>query len=77
MSENDKLKLCGGCHNNFYNGNNPYGINRCWSLASAEPARRKFVHLDDVPPWEHQPVEDTLSCHRRRGYVSVAPEVIC
>ncbi len=75
MDANQKLALCAGCHNNFYNGNNPYGIERCWSLKSAEPVEAKFVHMNDVPPWDRQPVEDTLSCYRRPDHIKVRPEV--
>ena len=31
---------CTGCRNNFYNGNNPYGISQCWSLAKAKLVTR-------------------------------------
>ena len=27
MIKAEKLKLCDGCHSDFYNGHNPYGIN--------------------------------------------------
>lgn len=76
-SEVHKLHYCSGCTNNLYNGNNPYGIERCWALDSAEVVQRKFIHLNDVPPWDRQPVETTYSCHVRRGYVKVREEVTC
>lgn len=72
----ERLALCVGCHNNFYNGNNPYGIKRCWMLDSAKPVKAKFVGIDDRPPWDTQPIEDTLNCHRRRRHVKVCPEVM-
>ena len=75
ITDTDKLALCAGCHNNFYNGNNPYGIKVCWMLESAKPVQMKFVGMDDRPPWDSQPVEDTLSCYRRPRHVKVRPEV--
>ena len=29
MTKSEKLKHCVGCRDNFYNGNNPYGITEC------------------------------------------------
>lgn len=65
---------CDGCRENFYNGNNDLGVQRCWSLDTAKVVERKFVHFNDVPPWNRQPVETTFSCHRRKGHVSVSPD---
>jgi hypothetical protein len=68
--------FCGGCRENFYNGNNPAGIQDCWCLKSAKIVQRKFVPLDMRPPWEMAP-ETTFSCHRRIGFVAVRPETVC
>lgn len=75
LSDTQKLALCAGCRDNFYNGNNHLGVKRCWGLDSAEPVRRKFVHISACPPWDTQRVEDTLSCHRRHQYVAVEEDV--
>ena len=34
------VKLCAGCRDNFYNGNNPLGVKRCWSLDTAKVVTR-------------------------------------
>lgn len=44
MSKEEKpLKdksLCSGCRENFYNGNNPYGIKECWSFKKSKVVKR-------------------------------------
>ena len=69
----DKKKHCLGCDNNFYNGNNPYGVKECWSLANAELIMRKEVSINDVPPWK-QKARKFLNCYRRKGYCYIDPE---
>ena len=73
MSTN-KRRYCSGCRNDFYNGNNSYGIPECWSLKTATVVMRRFVHINQVPPWNNRP-EWTLDCHRRPQFVSVDPKV--
>jgi len=36
LSNYQKKKYCVGCRNNFYNGNNQYGIKECWLLKDAK-----------------------------------------
>ena len=31
-----RRKYCGGCRNDFYNGNNPHGVKQCWSLEKSK-----------------------------------------
>ncbi len=69
-------KLCGGCHNDFYNGSNDLGVPECWSYGSARVAKKKFVHMDQPPPWT-QPAQWTLDCHRADGFITVAQGVTC
>lgn len=76
MSKDEKLKMCSGCRENFYNGNNPYGIQECWSLKSARVVLKKEVHLDQVPPWNQKPIK-VLSCFRRPRHVYVDPQRTC
>lgn len=41
MSTDSKRAHCEGCRNNFYNGgNNPHGIQECWSLKDAKVVTR-------------------------------------
>jgi len=73
LNKQEKRKLyCGGCEDNFYNGNNSYGIKECWNLESAKVVMKKEVHIDQVPPWKQKPIK-TLSCYHRRRYVYVGP----
>lgn len=71
--------LCRGCRDDFYN-HTPMGLNmidgkpQCWSWETATIVRKKFVHVDQRPPW-NQEAETTLSCHRRWRYVAVRPDV--
>jgi hypothetical protein len=71
-SEQEKLVLCRGCYNDDYN-HGLGGAKKCWHLRKAKIERAKFVHINDVPPWDHQRVVETLSCHRRQKYVKVGP----
>ena len=73
----DKVRLCGGCNNDFYNSKNDLGIKRCWSLEKAKIVQRKEVGINDIPPWDHQPVRTSLSCYHRKGYVYVKPDQTC
>lgn len=73
ISKVTKLELCRGCRNDFYNGNNDIGVKECWSLKSAKIVKRKFVHMNDMPPWRHKPVR-TLSCHKKDHYVTIDPK---
>jgi hypothetical protein len=68
-----KLSKCIGCENNFYNGNNTYGVKECWSLDTATIVKKKKVHIDDVPPWTQEPIE-VLSCYHQKRYVFVNPD---
>jgi hypothetical protein len=64
---------CIGCYNNFYNGNNGYGIQECWSLKDAKFIKRKRVSINQVPPWT-QKAGDYPNCYRESGYVFVGPD---
>jgi len=72
MTKYEKRKLCSGCTENFYNGNNPLGVSECWHFSDAIVVHRAFIGLSWVPPWNAS-IERTLSCHRKNGYVSVGP----
>ncbi len=72
-SDSKKLKLCAGCDNNFYNGNNDLDIKGCWSLASSKIVFKKKVHVDQAPPWNQEPIE-VLSCYHQKRYVFVGKD---
>ena len=61
---------CIGCEDNFYNGNNPYGVKECWHFKSAEIIKRKKVGLNDVPPWTWKP-QKYPNCYSQKGYVFI------
>ena len=71
-SKADKLKMCIGCKDNFYNGNNPLGVKECWCLPKAKVVMKKKVHINHVPPWKQAPIK-VLSCRHEKGYVFVGP----
>lgn len=71
LSKAEKRKLCSGCRESFYNGNNDFNIKECWNLSSARLAHKRFVPAWMEPPWDGIPVERTLSCHRREGYAAM------
>jgi len=66
MNKSDKLKLCRGCRDNFYNqpGNSPDG--ECWMLKTAVPVERTMVGTWQPPPYKWAP-QTTLSCHHPEG----------
>ena len=57
-------KYCPGCRDNFYNGNNNIGVKECWALESSKVVFRKFVHVDQRPPWKQKAVRTLDCCHR-------------
>jgi hypothetical protein len=72
MEKPEKSKeLCSGCYDDFYNQRGG-----CWSYDGAKVCLKKFVHIDQRPPWKNAP-EWTLSCHRRQRFVAVGPNVEC
>ena len=68
----ERLALCAGCRDNFYNDNNPLGVKRCWHLANMQLAEVKWVHVDAPPPWENAPVI-APTCMTRERYVRMHP----
>jgi len=73
MKKEDKKKLCAGCYNSIYNGGM---APECWNLKDAKVMKRKRIGINDIPPWDHQPVSTTLSCFRQPGYVFVDPKTM-
>jgi hypothetical protein len=70
LQRQKRLAQCSGCENNFYNGNNPYGVTECWSLKSMEIIKRKRVPMSQVPPWTQKPVK-MASCFHQKGYAFI------
>lgn len=69
-------KFCNGCEQNFYNGNNPYGVKECWSLKDATRARFKLIHVDQPPPYNHIKAEWLPTCYSAKRFVKVKPEAL-
>lgn len=70
ISKAEKLKMCIGCEDDFYNDKNPLGVKECWCLKNAKVKMRKKVPLSQAPPWT-QKARRTLSCYHQKGYVFV------
>jgi hypothetical protein len=68
MTKQDKLKLCVGCRDDFYNGKHHLGAKECWHLSDAEVVRRTLVGTWQPPPYKWMPAK-TLQCHSPDGSV--------
>jgi len=68
-------KMCIGCYNNFYNGNNNLGIKECWSYVSSKIIERVEVGINEMPPYYHKP-RKFLNCYRKSGYAYLTPEEV-
>ena len=69
------VKHCAGCEQNFYNGNNPYGVEKCWSLDSAKIIQRIRIPIDQPPPYRQKP-EPLPSCYEQKRVVFIKPEAL-
>lgn len=61
---------CAGCRNDFYNGNNPLGVQRCWSVESASIIPR--FRLSVNTPMDRKSGYEKLkrpNCYRQDGFV--------
>lgn len=67
---------CSGCDDNFYNGNNPYGVQECWCFKTAKLIPRVRIPIDLRPPYLHIKPQQMMDCRHEKGYVLVKPEVI-
>lgn len=72
----NKRSMCAGCRDDFYNGQNPYGIKECWNLKKARIVLKKKVAISQVPPWNQKPIR-VLSCRHESGYVFVEKDARC
>lgn len=64
---------CLGCEDDFYNGKNPYGVQECWLLKTANLVPRILIHVDQPPPYNIAP-QELPSCYRKKRFVTVKPE---
>ncbi len=70
------VERCSGCRNDFYNGNNEYGVKQCWFLETAKLIKRKEVHINQVPPW-NQKAKLLPSCYHKPQHVYVDKNSTC
>ena len=64
------VRHCSLCVNNFYNGNNPMGVQRCWLLDTAElkPMYRISVNAPMGVRANYERVQAPSCCHQI-GYI--------
>ncbi len=67
-TERQKMQMCGGCRDDFYNGKNPLGVQRCWGLKTAKKVIRYRIGTWTAPtePGAFTKVT-TLSCYHAKG----------
>lgn len=54
-------KMCSGCRNNFYNGNNDLGVKSCWSFQDSKVVDKEaYPNIHCVKPSKYK---KTLSCY--------------
>lgn len=75
MKPAKSVRLCSGCDNNFYNGNNPMGVARCWSFDDAKVVKRLAIGKWQNPPYSLQMKdrEWTLSCWGSNDVLYIDP----
>ena len=76
MGELMDKQQCGGCEDNFYNGNNPHNVKECWCFKNAKLVMRKQVSIHQRPPWR-QKAHPVPSCYKQKGYVFVDENQVC
>lgn len=64
-------KHCLGCRQDFYNGNNPYGIQVCWHREGAKFDQYRLVPTDLRPPYLGLPVVSLPICYDKARHVKV------
>lgn len=69
------VQYCAGCEDNFYNGNNPYGVQECWHRKDAVRVARVIIGIDEHPPYHHKPAL-MPECYRKKRHVLVRPDAI-
>lgn len=69
MSSPQKCKdLCRGCHHDFWNHDNRFGIRECWSFSDADVVTRWRIDSNCVPDNQEAFSQvTTLDCHTAPG----------
>ena len=76
MAKKLDVKHCAGCINDFYNGQNPYGIEECWSRATAKREKYRLISISLPPPDSHIPQRLFPTCYSAKGFVKVTAEAL-
>lgn len=76
MNDQDKLTLCHGCRDDYYNHGNNSTTGRCWMFENAKVVTRYRIG------WWTQPTQpgaftkvNTLSCHAAPGQYALYEEL--
>ena len=64
---------CAGCYDNFYNSDDK----KCWSLENATLVKKKLVHINDIPPWNTQPIRIVPTCWHGQYIRAKEPNQTC
>ena len=67
-------KYCLGCSDNFYNGNNPYGIKKCWHFETAKVVTRYKVGWWVPTLRDNFTKIKTYDCHNASGQYALYTE---
>ncbi len=68
---------CTGCEENFYNGNNPFGITECFHLKHATITMRFAISVNAPMDTRANYIQERRPvCFRRKGsvYLNAIPE---
>ena len=60
-------KHCSGCRNNFYNGNNSFGVRGCWSSKGAKIVKRIPIGFWESPPYLNKKTVSVPNCWHDEG----------
>lgn len=80
MTKAEKLPLCRGCADNFYNGHNPYGVSECWMLKDAQLVTRYAIgYWTPMDTARNLREVRVLNCFHERGsgktvYLTAIPQ---
>ncbi len=76
MADTEKLSLCIGCRQDYYNGKNDRGIKECWSLKRAKVVKRWRIGWwtppDSIDAFTRVM---TLDCHHAPGQYQDSAEL--
>ena len=64
-----RKKHCPSCVDDFYNGNNQFGIEECIHLKSARLVTGKVIGINERPPYTHIHKEKKPNCWRKKGVI--------